>query len=145
MSTATASPIESVLVENRVFPPPAEFSRRSRIGSLDVGKDAKLTITKNLDVKVDGDRKDAVKKIYAITADKLQIDVKTELVIKAADSTLTFKGGKVTLKVDKDLTVDAGGAIKIKAGKDLDLQAGGKGNFKASGDLTMKGSKVTQN
>jgi hypothetical protein len=37
MSTATASPIESVLVENRVFPPPAEFSRRSRIGSLDVG------------------------------------------------------------------------------------------------------------
>ena len=34
MSTAT-SPIESVLVENRVFPPSAEFAAKARISSME--------------------------------------------------------------------------------------------------------------
>ena len=33
MSTAT-SPIESVLVENRVFPPPADFAAKARISGM---------------------------------------------------------------------------------------------------------------
>ena len=35
MSTATASPIESVLVENRVFPPPADFAAKARISGME--------------------------------------------------------------------------------------------------------------
>ena len=35
MSTATASPIESVLVENRVFPPPADFAAQARISGME--------------------------------------------------------------------------------------------------------------
>ncbi|MBV8249313.1 MAG: hypothetical protein JO200_12780, partial [Comamonas sp.] len=31
---AATSPIESVLVENRVFPPPAEFAAKARISGM---------------------------------------------------------------------------------------------------------------
>jgi type VI secretion system secreted protein VgrG len=113
--------------------------------SLTVSKDATETFSKNLTISVDADRKDSITKNYVIKAKKIQMEAE-DLIIKVGESTLTMaKNGKVTLKVDKDFTLDAGGAIKLKAGKDVDIQAGGKANIKASGDVTIKGAKVAQN
>lgn len=113
--------------------------------ALTVSKDVTETFSKNLTISVDADRKDTITKSYVIKAKKIQMEAE-DLIIKVGESTLTMaKNGKVTLKVDKDFTLDAGGAIKLKAGKDVDIQAGGKANIKASGDVTIKGAKVAQN
>jgi type VI secretion system secreted protein VgrG len=65
------------------------------------------------------------------------LKVGKNLVIDAGDS-VTIKTGSASITMKKD------GTITIK-GKDITIEGSGKINAKASKDIVMKGSKILQN
>ena len=71
-----------------------------------------------------------------MTADD-SLKVGKNLVIDAGDS-VTIKTGSASITMKKD------GTITIK-GKDITIEGSGKINAKASSDIVMKGSKILQN
>jgi type VI secretion system secreted protein VgrG len=86
----------------------------------------------------------------------------------AKDEAVSVSGGRAvtvqkddSLKVSKNLMIDAGDSVTIKTGsasitmkkdgtivikgKDITIEGSGKINAKASSDIVMKGSKILQN
>lgn len=79
---------------------------------------------------------DAQRRISLITAGNLAItlaDEGKEIEIKAA-------GGKVTVKADNEVQVEATGNLRLKAGGNLQLEATGNLEMKAVGGATLQGA-----
>lgn len=54
---------------------------------------------------------------------------------------IDWENGNISLKADKDFTIEAGGNITIKAGGDIEITAGSSSiKLEQSGNLTIKGS-----
>jgi type VI secretion system secreted protein VgrG len=88
---------------------------------LNVGKNQAIQIGKDLSEDVGGSYTESVTKDYSLSAKKIQITAKDQIVLKAGKAS-------ITLKKSGDITI-----------------SGGKINIKGSGDVIIKGSQIKEN
>ncbi|WP_299750842.1 type VI secretion system tip protein TssI/VgrG [uncultured Tateyamaria sp.] len=107
--------------------------------SVSIGKSQEIKVKADQSFWVEGEGTYMVTgKCFHSAEDDAAFRSNKNLLLEAADDSITLKVGKSEVILKKD------GTITIE-GKDITLDASGKINIKAGGEITLKGSKINQN
>jgi phage baseplate assembly protein gpV len=113
------------------------FLKINRDGDVQVESGAKVLVTSSAEME--------------FTADKITMESKNEVEIKAgttanieSSNPMTLKGSEVTMESQGDMSLK-GMNVKMESQANLDIKAGAMGSVEASAPLTLKGAMVNIN